>query len=155
MIIIVGGQTGVDRGAHKGAWDAGLQVEGFMPKGCRDEDGAIPPGIAKDLVECSLDGYPARTTMNVELAHGLLVITENERLATTPGTRQTISVAQRYGVHVWALDQYSSLGEIEVVARSARSRLVERLMIAGPRRSKWYNGEPVARRIVQILAPFW
>lgn len=155
MIIIVGGQTGVDRGAHKAAWDKGLKVEGFMPKGCYDEDGPIPPGIAKDLQECSLEGYPARTAMNVEMAGGLLAIVGNVRMKKTPGTFQTMQLAQLHNICVWCLDQFSSVWEIDDVARSIRSQGVSRLMIAGPRRSKWYNGENVARRIVCYLPSFW
>lgn len=155
MIIIVGGQTGVDRGAHKAAWDKGLKVEGYMPANGCDEDGPIPPGIAKDLLRCSLEGYPARTTMNVEMADGLLAIVENERMVLTPGTRQTIQLAQLSVIPVIRLDQFSSRMEIKDAARYVRDWGVTKLMVAGPRRSKWSGGEDAARQIVRELASFW
>lgn len=148
-VIIVGGQTGVDRGAHKAAWDAGFQVSGYMPKGCRDEEGAIPPGIAKNLQECPFDGYPSRTIMNLESAHGLLILVENERDALkTPGTKQTWGFACLMHVSYWIRDQHGSPLE---VWREIRRAGVTRLMVAGPRRSLWPEGEDVARRFIRTI----
>lgn len=153
MIIIVGGQTGVDRGAHKAAWDKGLKVEGFMPMTGVDEDGPIPPGIAKDLKPCPIEGYAARTVMNLEEAHGVLIIIETlGRLFATPGTKMTWQHASVMGLPRWYVDPHSSIKEL---AHNIQRASIERLMVAGPRHSLWPEGEDEARRIVRALATFW
>jgi len=77
VIILTGGQTGVDRGAWRAARDLGIDRGGYMPSDSRDEDGPVPLEIARELKRCRRPGYPARTGMNVSRATGVLVVVAN------------------------------------------------------------------------------
>ena len=63
--IISGGQTGADQGGLEAARELGLETGGFAPKSWTTEDGpqeVLLTGYG--LVECSVNGYPARTRLN-------------------------------------------------------------------------------------------
>lgn len=92
--IISGGQTGVDRGALDAALEARVAHGGFCPLGRRAEDGVIPGRY--DLQEASTDAYPARTAMNVQRAHGtLLLVRGRAGLRRSRGTALTLDLCRR------------------------------------------------------------
>ena len=150
LVILTGGQTGVDRGAHLGAIDGGLPIAGWMPRAKHDELGPIPDDVAKYLLPCTIGsrdgGHPARTSANVEWAtHVCLVVQDCRKIASTRGTALTWSLAkdERFGrpwigvdpdiptaqLHAWVKQQMGALadaGELEM-----------RLLVAGPRASSW------------------
>lgn len=69
IIIISGGQTGVDIAALRAAKSCGLQTGGWMPKGWLTEDGPRPEYAGLyNMAECPDVGYPARTRRNVQAA---------------------------------------------------------------------------------------
>lgn len=71
MIVISGGQTGVDRGALDAAIELGILHAGWCPKGRLAEDGKIPHRYK--LVEC--DGsYTRRTKLNVQNSQATVII---------------------------------------------------------------------------------
>lgn len=75
MKIISGGQTGVDRGALRGARAAGHPTGGTAPKGWRTENGEDQMHMeSMGMVECKARGYPARTHQNVVNSDATLII---------------------------------------------------------------------------------
>lgn len=159
LVIVHGGQTGVDRGAHYGARAAHLSITGYMPQDARDEEGLIPQSVAAWLMRCPESGLPARTEQNVRISHALLLVVEDcERGPRSPGSRLTLGKAKYRElpwkvadpttdpavVHAWVADV--------IHARRHRGHMMTRVMVAGPRASKWRDGEATARAIVAALA---
>lgn len=155
MITIVhGGQTGADRGAHEAAIDADWHVAGFMPRDGRDERGPIPSDVARFLRPHEQPGYAARTEANVQLAAALLVVVRDaDDPRATPGTAKTIDLAARRGLRRMIVDPRSDAAAIARWIRSVIFGIVQaqlpleggaapdliptRLLVAGPRESKW------------------
>ena len=152
MITVVhGGQTGVDRGAHEAAIDNGWLVEGYMPADGRDEYGQIPPEVARHLRAHSKPSYAARTEANVWNSDALLVIVRDaDDPRSTPGTAKTIDLAadrhlprriidtrvedRQIATWIWHMSVTRPLF-LALDPTFAAAPL--RLMIAGPRESKW------------------
>jgi hypothetical protein len=73
--IISGGQTGADQAGLFAARYLGLKTGGWAPKGWRTDIGPNRE-LLEDfgLVECKVDGYPARTKLNVHHSDATLII---------------------------------------------------------------------------------
>lgn len=161
--ILHSGQTGVDRGAHLGALDAGLVVGGYMPKDARDEDGLIPPDVARFLSRCTIKGYAARAEVNVEVAHAVLVVVANKtRTDLSPETSLTIAAARGRHRPLFIADTIADLPDLMTwLRRVTTSRTNDlqlstpdgrlNLMVGGPRASRWANGEATARALVNMV----
>lgn len=88
LIIMSGGQTGVDRGALDAAIECGIPHGGYCPKGRIAEDGVIPSRY--NLVELDSADYRERTKRNVLDSDGTLVLFDG---GWTRGTALTIKRA--------------------------------------------------------------
>jgi len=71
IVILTGGQTGVDRAAINAALAFALPVGGYCPKGRMAEDGAIP--IDYPLKECESRSPMHRTFLNVLKSEAVLL----------------------------------------------------------------------------------
>lgn len=95
MIIISGGQTGIDQIALEEAKALGLRTGGWMPKAFLTEDGEQPELAKKFRVnQCSSIKYPVRTEMNVKAADITLIF--NRSMGT--GSRLTQRLCKKHGV---------------------------------------------------------
>jgi Circularly permutated YpsA SLOG family len=153
LTLIHGGMTGVDRGAHEAAIDNGWSVSGYMPRGARDEYGKIPPDVARFLREHESSNYAARTEANVRSCDALLVVVHDANDPyVTPGTAKTIDLAISRNLRRMIVDpSWSALLISEWIWCDLMAPHAEqlsllgiqpapvpmRLMIAGPRESKW------------------
>ena len=149
--IVSGGQTGVDRAALDAARALGLRYGGFVPRGRRTEDGALP-GDYEGMTETESARYPTRTRRNVEAADATLILT---RGGPDRGTALTLRLAETSGKPVLLID----LAETEAKAASAqildwlRCRPVGTLNVAGPRESRQPGIHAEARNLLlQVLA---
>jgi predicted Rossmann-fold nucleotide-binding protein len=70
--IISGGQTGVDQAALDVAIALGIPHGGWIPKGRKTENGALPDKYR--LKEMSTSSYAKRTEQNVIDSEGTLII---------------------------------------------------------------------------------
>jgi hypothetical protein len=136
-MVISGGQTGVDRAALDAAIAAGVPYDGWVPKGRRAEDGRVPERYV--LRESDQRDYPNRTHRNVAMAGAVLVIASE----MSAGTRLTWDLARRPGcvrLHVKPplLTADVVVEFVESIAAAAGNPV--RLMVAGPRGSKWAHG---------------
>lgn len=159
--IIHGGQTGVDRGAHFGALDAGFAIGGWMPDDSRDEYGLIPADVARYL-ERSTCGNRGRTIQNVGSADAVIVLVANSiEPYASPGTMLTLRECRRQVSprlligyeNERPFSEWSSAAREwvdTIIGRSDREEF--RLMVAGPRISRWPAGERHARELVASLA---
>jgi hypothetical protein len=133
VIIISGGQTGVDRAAWDVATELGLSIGGWVPKGRRAEDGPIPPRYA-NLQEADSTDPAVRTRLNVRDSDATWIIS---RGPLTGGSLLTLREAQRLQRPVLHVDLTAMA--IDVAAANVREWLESvrpiRLNIAGPRAS--------------------
>ncbi|MGQ9898091.1 MAG: putative molybdenum carrier protein [Acidobacteriota bacterium] len=91
MVIVSGGQTGVDRAALDVARHIGLECAGWCPRGRWAEDG--PLALDYPLLETP-DANPAqRTEWNVRDSDATLILLEDE---LSGGTRLTLDCVVRW-----------------------------------------------------------
>jgi len=145
ILIISGGQTGVDRAALDVALELGLPVAGWCPRGRRAEDGEIPGHYP--LVETPSSRWSQRTDWNVRDSDATLVLSPGR---PTRGTALTIRRAMAHGKPHFVLD----LEDADAVAR-ARTWLEtigpKRLNVAGPRESSRPGMHRIARAILREI----
>lgn len=98
--IISGGQTGADRAALDVARELGLATGGWVPRGRRAEDGAIPQHY-QGLVETDSEAYESRTESNVRDADATVIFAFGP---LTGGSALTRKIAQSLGKPHLALD---------------------------------------------------
>ena len=89
--IISGGQTGADTGGLLAACDLGIASGGTAPRGWLTEDGPRERELrAFGLLECELEGFPARTRRNIVDSSGTFLVGQYR----TGGSRLTYDVAR-------------------------------------------------------------
>ncbi|MCS7079716.1 MAG: putative molybdenum carrier protein [Chloracidobacterium sp.] len=86
LVIVSGGQTGVDRAALDAARQVGLACTGWCPKGRWAEDGPLP--LEYPLIETPEADPEQRTEWNVRDSHATLIIVEDELCGGTYFTLQ-------------------------------------------------------------------
>jgi hypothetical protein len=143
-----------------------------MPRNGHDELGKIPEAVAQFLAPHDQPGLAARTEANVQAADAALIIVQHAlEPRATPGTAKTLDLAVRHRLHRSIVDPSTDPTKIArwiwdnlLAPRTlllplegpAPSKLAApRLLIAGPRESKWPGAriETVAllRQIAQAL----
>ena len=110
LVIVTGGQSGVDRAALDVANELGIRYAGFCPRGGWAEDLSEPPGLLAryPLLRETPSADPAqRTEWNVRSSDALLILTGNNGLAASQGTALAHGLAARDGkpLLVLGLDQ--------------------------------------------------
>lgn len=164
ITILHGGQTGVDRGAHVAALANGWAIGGYMPSDQRDELGPIPADVAKVLTPHGTPIYAERTEANVLSANALIVIVPDaEQPRATPGTAKTIEFANARGLRSRILDRKTPLAPIarwiwvdvlmhNVLPIEGFAQTPARVMVAGPRESKWPGAQATTADLLRKLA---
>ena len=147
MILLSGGQTGVDRAVLDVAIERGVAYGGWCPQGGWAEDLPAPPGLLAKyplLQETPLADPAQRTEWNVRDADACMILLDAEDLtrglAASAGTALAEELAHRYRRPLLIV----KLGEAERLHRAAlwlrvqRSRHGEELKLAigGPRESE-------------------
>lgn len=149
MILVTGGQTGVDQGFARAAYelwqqDSGIDVriQGYRPAVNRPqtEAGPMPVWLSDRLDPLEFGGYHERTHSNVKLADAVLLVVPNRlRPGTTPGTALTLKYAKAYGrqIMVIGVDEPGAAGlVVDWLAHISPIFDHElKLMVAGPRES--------------------
>lgn len=128
LIIVSGGQTGVDRAALDFALKHLIPCGGFCPKGRRAEDGRIPDHYP--LTELPSPAYDERTRLNAEQSDGTLIISS---LPLTGGTLYTQECVQRAAKPL--LIMHPETLEFEMMRDWLQKHQIHVLNIAGPRES--------------------
>jgi hypothetical protein len=147
LTILSGGQAGVDRGALDAALQLGTPCRGWCPRGRLAEDGPIPDRYPLSEVE---GGYAGRTRRNIEESDGTLIL---HRGPLTEGTLLTLEICRELGKPVCMIDAAASNPErAAAVAREfIEAHDIERLNVAGPRRSHWTQSYHYALDAVRSL----
>jgi len=147
VTIYSGGQAGVDRGALEAALQTGNPCAGWCPKGRLAEDGPIPPRYPLRQVD---GGYEDRTRKNVEDSDGTLIL---HRGPLSQGTLLTLQICRELGKPVCLVDANTSSPEDAAVTAQQfiEQHGIERLNVAGPRRSHWTQSYHYALDAVRAL----
>ena len=128
--IISGGQTGVDQAALDVAIELGIPHGGWIPKGRKTENGALPDKYR--LKEIPTSSYAKRTEQNVIDSEGTLIISLGPLTGGSELTHKTAMLHDKPCLHI-------DLGTLNTV-KTVRSWIVhhgiEILNIAGPRASE-------------------
>lgn len=132
LMIISGGQTGVDRAALDAAISCGIPHGGFVPKGRLAEDGKLP--VKYKVKEMDSKDYADRTRANVDWADATLVIFRGRLMG---GTLLTWEYAKNRGRLVKLIDlkMMGPATAIEKITMWVKEIGPTRLNIAGPRES--------------------
>lgn len=147
IIIVTGGQAGVDQGAWEAAEALRLPRGGWMPSGYRTERGMEAGVAARHGAHEWPGGYPQRTRANVRDSDGLLLLCIAGR-PDGPGTRLTGRLGSDrcarggYSMTKLAIDPASypdpddgDRGLILPLLRRVAASPGRRLMVAGVRES--------------------
>ncbi len=134
LIIISGGQTGVDRAALDFALENTIPCGGYCPEGRKAEDGSIPSKYP--LVEMESEDYRDRTGANVKSTDGTLILTWQSEPGK--GSLDTIEFCKRYQkpYYVCAIADLERMDEYCDVHQWLIRNRIRRLNIAGNRESE-------------------
>jgi hypothetical protein len=154
LVIVHSGQTGVERGAHRGALAAGISIAGFMPVDCRDELGPVPEDVSSHLTPCFERGPRAAVRANVALASGvLLVVPDRLHVDKFTAMRAVMTAVRAARASSFVCDSTVDIDEVSAWARGlAETSGSVRVLVTGPRGTRWHDGEAVARRLVTAIA---
>lgn len=146
--VISGGQDGVDVGALRWALALGLPAGGWAPRGMRSESGTIAPDVAAVLREHPSRDYAARTRTNVEASDVVLLVAAPGTAG--PGTRLTLDLAREIRRPALVLAPCPGSERRDALALVAwlATHPGAVLMVAGPRASRWRDGE---REVARVL----
>ncbi len=129
LMLISGGQTGVDRAALDFAMENGISCGGYCPKGRKAEDGRIDSRYP--LIETGSDNYSERTIQNVQQSDGIIIFFDNH---IDPGTQFAIDTSRKLCKSCLLLN-LATPRDREVFHEWLRKNNIIRLNIAGPRES--------------------
>lgn len=147
MMIISGGQTGVDRAALDAAIALGISHSGFVPKGRMAEDGILPRKYK--VKEMASKDYSERTRANVDWANATLIIYRGRLMG---GTLLTWEYAKNRGKVALVIDlmMMGPAAAVERITEWLSKVQPDTLNIAGPRESS-HSG--IYQETLQILKP--
>ena len=145
MIIISGGQSGVDRAALDAAIGCGIPYGGWCPRGGWAEDFPDPPGVRARyplLRETSSADPAQRTEWNVRDSDACLILVAAGGAAVSQGTVLTGELAARYAKPLLVADLSAAdvveriTGWLAAVLAGHALGTSFRLMAGGPRESE-------------------
>lgn len=130
IVIVSGGQTGVDRAALDAALELGLPCGGWCPRGRLAEDGPLPTHYP--LQETPAAAYSQRTEWNVRDSDGTLILTPGALRGGTAFTRGQARALKK-PVRIVKLSAPDTPQAVMLWLRQAGIR---KLNVAGPRESQ-------------------
>lgn len=131
LIIISGGQTGVDRAALDFAMEHNIMHGGFCPTGRIAEDEKIPDHYS--LIEIPESTYSYRTKLNIFQSDGTLIVFSKEIMG---GTLYTFKVCLEAETPVFLVDINIDNKNIKPINKWLKEYKVNIINIAGSRESE-------------------
>lgn len=152
-MILHSGQTGVERGAHRAARELEIPVAGVCMANSRDELGALPLDVASSLAACSRHGPRSALGATLSLSNAILVIVPiRERLSQAPGMAAIAREARKRGLPCEIADPTTPSDRLVAWLLSNPRTLTQlRLMVTGPRETRWAQGNRTAWQLVTGL----
>jgi Circularly permutated YpsA SLOG family len=144
LVIVSGGQTGVDRAALDVAIELNIAHGGWCPRGRLAEDGRIDPKY--QLTETTEATYPARTERNIIDSDATLILRGSQ---VSRGTALTIRLCREHGKPYLSVSlNRAKLAKIQDWLAQHRPA---RLNIAGPRESSQSGAYEQSKRILKAI----
>lgn len=150
ITILHTGQTGVERGADRAARAVNFPIRGYCQFECRDELGPLSKEVLDVLVPSPTRGARACWGPTLDQADFLVImVPERETATSVAGVSALRLLARKKHVPHVIVDPASDLDEL---ARDLRERELRRgsisLMVTGPRRTRWPDGERLGWNLV-------
>jgi hypothetical protein len=125
-----------------------------MPLDTRDELGQLPSDVASMLTTCFERGARPAVRANINLASGvLLVVPDSTRADKFRAMAAVIQAIRSARVPMLACDPKTNLDDITSwVKQLPETSGSTRIVVTGPRGTRWIEGESIARRIVSAIA---
>jgi hypothetical protein len=143
MMIITGGQSGVDRAALDVAIEYGIAWGGWCPQGGWAEDFPDPPGLLArypGLRETPRSDPAQRTKWNVRDSDAVLIIVDRAGLGVSKGTTGAKEWTSHYGKSLLVVDAGQRDAAAQVAGwlqeQADRFGAHMRLGVGGPRESE-------------------
>ncbi|MEO8552315.1 MAG: putative molybdenum carrier protein [Kofleriaceae bacterium] len=153
-VLLHTGQSGVERGADRAARALGLKVAGYSTFERRDEMGPLPTELAADLVPCPTRGARAALRGTMESAMAVVIaVPETATANRYAGIEALRRSCRKLAIPHWVVDPATDLDAVACDVRHSRPRDASlRVLVTGPRLTRWERGEAVGWRIVMELA---
>jgi hypothetical protein len=154
ITILHTGQTGVERGAFRAAWAAGLRIGGFCNPQNRDELGALPANVRQGLETVPRTGARAAVYATLAVANAVIIGVPSRDDATSyTGIEALRRAIRARSLFHHIVDPTSDLNAITNHIRELHRRGGEvRLLVTGPRSTRWSDGDRLGWTIVSRLA---
>jgi hypothetical protein len=125
-----------------------------MPLDRRDELGPIPTDVAEPLTPCFDRGPRPAVRANISLASGVLLVVPAaaapEKFTAMNAVLQGIRAAHTPS---FVADAKTNLDDVARWAKGLpETSGSTRIMVTGPRGTRWPEGEAIARRLVSAIA---
>jgi len=153
VLFIHTGQTGVERGATRAAMLLGHVTGGFCTPRLRDELGLIPPEIAATLTPSATEGARAALGRTLQSASALIMIVrDRKRVSDEAGFASLLRDARRLAIPSLVADPSTNASVlVDWVRTNIANEDVARLLVTGPRETRWPAGETIAWRLIFSL----
>jgi Circularly permutated YpsA SLOG family len=153
LVILHSGQTGVERGAHRAAVAMRISVAGFMPLDKRDELGPIPTDVAEQLTPCFDRGPRPAVRANVTLASAvLLLVPDSTRAEKFTAMAAVLQAVRSVRTPLLVCDPRTNVDDVVWWVRQLpETSGSTRVLVTGPRGTRWPEGESIARRLVGAI----
>ncbi len=148
LIIVSGGQAGVDRAALDAAMESGVSIGGWCPEGRKAEDGPIAAKYPLKVLPGA--GYLQRTLKNVQDSDGTAIIFFNSLRGGTKLTRVYCDNEKKPYVLIDATEILSE-NAAERISDFIRENAISVLNVAGPRASKEPAAYNYTKQAIRIL----
>jgi len=133
MLIVSGGQSGVDRAALDFAIENNIEYGGYVPKGFKSEDDGLTRDKYPNMVESRSSDYKVRTEENVINSDGTLIIYKN----LSGGTKLTVKFAEKHNKPYLLIKIPNDIKEnANSIQKFVDENSIEVLNVAGNRGSK-------------------
>lgn len=125
-----------------------------MPLDQRDELGPVPPDVAASLTPWQERGPRPAVRATIATASGVLLVVPNaetpEKFTAMSAVMQAIRTARATS---FVADAASNLDDVVCWAKTVPEiDGATRIMVTGPRGTRWPAGEAIARRLVAAIA---
>lgn len=131
-----------------------MQVEGFCTFERRDELGALPAEITADLIACEQRGARSALRATLERADVLVIaVPQVAQANANTGIEALRRAARAGGVPHWLVDASTDLDAVGLKLRQLEQTTDPlRVMVTGPRYTRWREGERLGWRLVAQLS---
>ncbi|MFT3695836.1 MAG: putative molybdenum carrier protein [Kofleriaceae bacterium] len=153
ITILHTGQSGVERGAARASAFTEFAVAGFCQYERRDEFGPLPPDMLANLTPCNRRGARSALAATLALADVVVIaVSDPKRTKFDAGIAALRRASRRRELPTHVIGPNENWDAICEQIRVAALDRDLKVLITGPRRTRWEAGERVGWRFVAQLS---